>query len=121
LSGDTISSPETDELFPDRPPNLVFFPIFLPVLFLLSPFTECLFQGSFFNHPIPLDERLNKSMIGHKGASPPRTIELSYTPTDRARVLLVVFNFESLDGDYELLRLGNHPDLEPAWIEVRGG
>jgi len=76
---------------------------------------------AFFDAPLPLEQRLNRTMAAKQAGGEMREVVVEYHPSQRARSLVLVFNFAGPDTDFAALRLGGGPGFPPAWLNYRAG
>lgn len=79
------------------------------------------FATSFFDAPLPLEQKLNRTMLAKRAGGELRSVDLTYRPSRRARSLLVIFNFTGPRSAFSALRLGGGPGFEAAWLSFEDG
>lgn len=77
--------------------------------------------SAFFNREVILEDQLNSTMVGREIGAYPTGMRLAFRPSASTRVIYAIWNFESPDGDWEMMRLGSLGAHPSAWIVVRGG
>ena len=81
---------------------------------------DVFYRDFFFNRELPSGQVLNNTQAGFKiPTGMMKSASIDYAPSDAARSLMLLLNYDDFDGDYEMLRFS--PLQSPAAFTVRRG